>query len=66
MISIPGLSGATCDGFNRREFMRLGGAGLLGLSLADILRLQAEQPKGTGPASGFGSQMSMWLGPPCR
>ncbi len=52
MISIPGLSGATCDGFNRREFMRLGGAGLLGLSLADILRLQAEQPKGTGPAPG--------------
>jgi len=52
MISIPGLSGATCDGFNRREFMRLGGAGLLGLSLADILRLQAEQPKGTGPAAG--------------
>ena len=52
MISIPGLSGATCDGFNRREFMRLGGAGLLGLSLADILRLQAEQPKTAGPAPG--------------
>ena len=52
MISIPGLSGATCDGYNRREFMRLGGAGLLGLSLADILRLQAEQPKSTGPAPG--------------
>jgi len=52
MISIPGLSGATCDGYNRREFMRLGGAGLLGLSLADILRLQAEQPKSSGPAPG--------------
>src|SRR5436309_12977419 len=41
MISIPGLPGSTCDGFSRREFMRIGGAGLFGLSLADVLRLQA-------------------------
>jgi hypothetical protein len=26
MISIPGKSGATCDGFSRREFLRAGGA----------------------------------------
>jgi hypothetical protein len=25
MISIPGTSGATCDGFSRREFLRVGG-----------------------------------------
>ncbi|MFM7102596.1 MAG: DUF1501 domain-containing protein [Verrucomicrobiota bacterium] len=50
MISIPGHSGATCDGFRRREFLRVGGAGLLGLSLGDILRLQAEQPPAAGPA----------------
>src|SRR5438477_11476586 len=41
MISIPGKSGSTCDGFSRREFLRVGGAGMLGISLADILRLQA-------------------------
>src|SRR5256885_2909521 len=41
MISIPGLPGSTCDGFSRREFLRVGGAGLFGLSLADVLRLQA-------------------------
>src|SRR2546430_5531685 len=41
MISIPGKSGSTCDGFSRREFLRIGGAGMLGISLADILRLQA-------------------------
>src|SRR3989449_9316065 len=41
MISIPGKPGSTCDGFSRREFMRVGGAGLFGLSLADVLRLQA-------------------------
>src|SRR3954467_8469441 len=41
MLSIPGGVGRTCDGLSRREFLRVGGAGLLGLSLGDILRLQA-------------------------
>src|SRR2546421_12093847 len=41
MISIPGKPGSTCDGFSRREFLRVGGAGMLGISLANILRLQA-------------------------
>ena len=50
MISIPGQSGATCDGFSRREFLRVGGAGLIGLSLPDILRLQASQSATAGPA----------------
>ena len=30
-----------CEGFYRRDFLKLGGAGLLGLSLADLLRLEA-------------------------
>src|SRR5262245_61365193 len=41
MLSIPGNPGSTCDGWSRREFMRVGGAGLLGLALGDVLRLQA-------------------------
>src|SRR5438270_11351034 len=41
MLSIPGLPGSTCDGYGRREFMRVGGAGLLGLSLAEVLRMQS-------------------------
>jgi len=41
MLSIPGKSGSTCDGYSRREFLRVGGAGVLGISLADILQLQA-------------------------
>src|ERR1051325_2065453 len=41
MLSIPGGVGRTCDGLSRREFLRVGGAGLLGLSLGDIMRLQA-------------------------
>src|SRR5678816_4940770 len=47
MISIPGQPGSTCDGWSRREFLRIGGAGMLGISLADILRLQAQA--GTNP-----------------
>jgi len=53
MISIPGRYGATCDGFSRREFLRLGGAGLVGLSLADVLRLQAQQSPAAGPGPGL-------------
>src|SRR5216117_3773362 len=41
MLSIPGKPGCTCDGWSRREFMRVGGAGLFGVALGDILRLQA-------------------------
>ena len=51
MISIPGQSGSTCDGFSRREFLRIGGMGMAGISLADILRLQATAsvlPTGAG------------------
>ena len=41
MLSIPGKPGCTCDGWSRREFMRVGGAGLFGVALGDVLRLQA-------------------------
>src|SRR5258708_4590773 len=65
MLSIPGRSGSTCDGFSRREFLRVGGAGLLGLSLGDILGLQAHA-LGTVPDSlkgkaGWGNAKSVIL-----
>lgn len=41
MLSIPGLSGGDCDGFHRREFLRVGGAGILGMGLGQILALEA-------------------------
>src|SRR5579883_274533 len=31
-----------CAGFHRRDFLRVGAAGLLGLGLADLLRLEAQ------------------------
>src|SRR6266478_2371148 len=62
MISIPGKPGSTCDGFSRREFLRVGGAGMLGISLADILRLQARAesaPVDPRQKSGWGRAKSV-------
>ena len=67
MLSIPGKPGATCDGISRRELLRVGGAGLLGLSLANLLRFESAAraagpttaPAASAPAggkqTGFGS-----------
>src|SRR5579864_8897940 len=57
MLSIPGQPGATCDGVSRRELLRVGGAGLLGVSLSGLLQLEAmgqSSPQGKKRA-GFGS-----------
>jgi uncharacterized protein (DUF1501 family) len=57
MLSIPGQPGATCDGISRRELLRVGGAGLLGVSLSNLLALEARAqsaPKGK-KTPGFGS-----------
>src|SRR5918999_1629762 len=59
MLSIPGRMGATCDGLSRRELIRVGGAGLLGLSLGSLLELEARgnqvAPANPAARSGFGS-----------
>src|SRR5713226_3979194 len=62
MISIPGQPGSTCDGFSRREFLRVGGAGILGVSPADVLRLQASAasaPDSAKGKSGWGNAKSV-------
>ncbi len=41
MLSIPGNRVRDCDGITRREFMRIGGAAMLGLSLPELLALEA-------------------------
>src|SRR5437016_1384255 len=64
MISIPGQPGSTCDGFSRREFLRVGGAGMLGISLGDILRLEARAdsaPVLAGKRNGWGKAKSVIL-----
>ncbi len=57
MLRIPGLLGKDlCDknlGRTRRDVLRLGGAGMLGLTLGDIFALKARAAE-TGPATGGG------------
>ncbi|MBM4005733.1 MAG: DUF1501 domain-containing protein [Planctomycetes bacterium] len=40
-----------CDGFSRRSFLQLGGMGLTGLSLPQLLRLEAQAGAGTSHKS---------------
>ncbi len=67
MLVIPGDQGrVTCDGLTRRELLRVGGSAVLGLSLPQILQLQALQaeqhPEGNYPGGpGFGKAKSVIL-----
>ncbi len=55
MLVVPGRSGrATCDGMSRRELLRVGGSALMGISLADIFRLQAQAAPGAATSQGPG------------
>jgi hypothetical protein len=42
MLTVWGTGRRFCDGVSRRDFLRAGALGLAGLSLADVLRLRAE------------------------
>jgi len=41
MLTIPGRPIRTCEGFSRRDFMKVGGVSLLGLSLPEFLAWKA-------------------------
>lgn len=49
MLSISQGPVRLCDGVSRREWMRLGGLGALGLSLSSLFRLQAQAREGLPP-----------------
>ena len=60
MLVIPGrVSRDTCDGFTRREVLRVGGSAMLGLSLSQMLESDA-QAKQIGGA-GFGKAKNVIL-----
>jgi hypothetical protein len=50
MLSILGQPRTVCDGITRRQLLQAGGAGLLGLSLPNVLRAQAASPHRPGRA----------------
>src|SRR3954449_1487200 len=65
MLVIPGFAGKdNCDGFTRRDFMRVGGSAVFGLTLADLFRGSAPAGETTaaehgGP--GFGKAKNVIL-----
>lgn len=58
MLSILGSSARLCDGLTRREALRAGGLGFLGLTLADLLAQASPSAK---PAANFGRARSCIL-----
>jgi Protein of unknown function (DUF1501) len=52
-----------CEGFYRRDFLKIGSAGLLGVGLADLLRLEARAAKDNAdaPKAKAKSVIMIWL-----
>ena len=50
MLSLSQIPGRLCDGFSRREFLRVGGAAMLGISLPQFLSLQAKANTAVDPS----------------
>jgi hypothetical protein len=50
-----------CEGFHRRDFLKVGSAGLLGLTLPQLLSLEARAASGGAPASKAKSVIMIWL-----
>ena len=46
MLTIPGQPHTYCDGVSRRNFLRIGGLALGGISLADVLRAEESRQSG--------------------
>ena len=54
MLTLAGQNNSEsgfCDGISRRNFLRIGGLGLAGLSLPDLLRAEAQTGAGRSPKS---------------
>jgi len=62
MLRILGSPKSCCDGITRRDMLRVGGLGLAGLSLADLLHLQEiSAAEGANHAATFGKAKSVIL-----
>ncbi len=62
MLSIPGRMARLCDGYTRREFIRVGATGLFGLSLPQFFSLKARAATGAfDGAKSFGGAKSVIL-----
>jgi hypothetical protein len=50
-----------CEGFHRRDFLKLGAGGLFGLGLADLLRLEALGSKANATVKRADAVIMIWL-----
>lgn len=66
MLSLLGESVRLCDGLSRREALRVGGLGLLGLSLPDLLRAREANAAAPAPFGRAKSCIMLFMlgGPP--
>src|SRR4051794_27310781 len=66
MLELIGQASPRCDGASRRSFLKAGALGLAGLSLADLLRAEADARASGRPAPRDLSVILVWLdgGPP--
>ncbi len=63
MLTFYGKRNQTqCNGVSRRDFLRVGGASALGLSLADLLRADAAWAAGAGPKPRARNVLLVYLG----
>ena len=62
MLVIPGRAGKdTCDGVTRRHLLQVGGSAMLGLSLSNMLRLNAARANEAVAGASFGKAKSVIL-----
>jgi hypothetical protein len=54
MFRILGPGRSACDGVNRREVLRLGGIGAMGIALPEVLRARAADAAKANQLPGFG------------
>ena len=60
MILIPTVTHRKCDGWTRREYLRIGSLGLFGLNLRDLLRAVGTHPTQSPKSNGV-SCILLWL-----
>ena len=63
MLHLCGPGTRLCDGVTRREFLRIGGLGVAGLTLPALLRARAEAAPATHGKAKSVIQLFMWGGP---
>ncbi|MFN3649629.1 MAG: DUF1501 domain-containing protein [Armatimonadota bacterium] len=61
MIRIGSVASRNCGGVTRRELLQVGGAGIVGLSLADSLRAEAAESRSGGTEPRDRACIFLWL-----